>query len=299
MRIGVIGAGYWAEQVHIAVLREHPGVSLAGLWGRDPAKARAVAARAGVLAFDSFEALLAEVEAVSFAVPPDAQAALATRAAAAGKHLVLEKPLALSLDDAEALVRAIEGAGVASVVFLTRRFTPEVEQALAGIAGERVWETATSRLLAGALRPGTPYFDSAWRHEHGALWDLGPHVLSVLTAVLGDVATVSATRDAARVTWLRLVHVDGGRSEVAMSLHADPADHGEEYVFRAGPSEAPLILSAAPRFAAYGGAVDALLTSARTGVPHVCDASFGLRIQRVLAAAQASLDGGGEVAVRG
>jgi predicted dehydrogenase len=299
MKIGVAGAGYWAEKVHIEVLRQHPGVSLAGVWARDPAKARAVAAAAGVRAFDTYEAMLADVEAVSFAVPPDVQAALATRAAAARKHLVLEKPLALSLPDAEALVRAIEGAGVASVVFFTRRFTPEVERTLADIAAERKWETASGGLLAGALRPGTPYSDSAWRHEYGALWDLGPHVLSLLTAILGDVAAVSATRDAARVTRLRLVHVNGAVADVAMSLHADPADHGEAYVFRAGPREAPLIMSAAPRLAAYGGAVDALLASVRTGVAHVCDAGFGLRIQRVLAAAQASLVGGGEVAVPG
>ena len=122
MRFGVLGTGFWASEVHATALAEHPDAELVGVWGRDLAKATAVGARFDVPGTDDVDALLADVDAVSFALPPDVQAPLAERAAAAGKHLLLEKPIALSVDAADRLVDAVAAAGVASVVFFTNRF---------------------------------------------------------------------------------------------------------------------------------------------------------------------------------
>src|SRR4029077_14102272 len=65
----------------------------------------------------SFDELLERCDAIAFAVPPDVQAALAPRAAAAGKHLLLEKPLAFNLADAERLADAVDEAGVRTLLF--------------------------------------------------------------------------------------------------------------------------------------------------------------------------------------
>ena len=70
--------------------------------------------------------MLADVDAVAIALPPDVQAPLAARAARAGKHLFLDKPLALSVTAADDVVAAVTDAGVRSVVFFTSRFRPEV-----------------------------------------------------------------------------------------------------------------------------------------------------------------------------
>src|SRR5262245_6292259 len=98
------------------------GVELVGVWGRSPEKARSLAVALGVSAYDDYEALLADVEAVAFAVPPQIQAELALVAANARKHLLLDKPVAMTVAAANALRDAATSAGVASVVFFTDRF---------------------------------------------------------------------------------------------------------------------------------------------------------------------------------
>src|SRR3954452_7405404 len=122
MRFGELGTGFWAEHVHAASLAEHPDAELVGVWGRDLAKAKAVGAQFDVPGSADLDALLADVDAVSFALPPDVQVPLAVRAAEAGKHLLLEKPIALTVEDADRLVAAVRDNGVASVVFFTFRF---------------------------------------------------------------------------------------------------------------------------------------------------------------------------------
>ena len=112
MRFGLIGTGYWANSVHAPALATTPGARLASVWGRNAAAAAPLAAAHGATAYDDLDEFLASVDAVSFAVPPHVQAPLAIRAAEAGKHLLLEKPVALSVADADAVVTAVEKAGV-------------------------------------------------------------------------------------------------------------------------------------------------------------------------------------------
>src|SRR5438105_5073497 len=96
MRVGLVGTGYWATTIHGPSAAHHPRVEFVGVWGRDTAKAAEVARVFGVRAYaeSEFDALLDDVEALTFAVAPDAQAELAVRAAERGKHLLLEKPIA-------------------------------------------------------------------------------------------------------------------------------------------------------------------------------------------------------------
>ncbi|CAM5596955.1 Oxidoreductase OS=Streptomyces aurantiogriseus OX=66870 GN=GCM10010251_29110 PE=4 SV=1 [Streptomyces aurantiogriseus] len=96
MRIGLLGTGPWAQMVHAPVLGAHEGLDFAGVWGRRPAAAKELADRHGTRAYDEVDALLADVDAVAVALPPDVQAELAVRAAEAGCHLLLDKPLAAS-----------------------------------------------------------------------------------------------------------------------------------------------------------------------------------------------------------
>src|SRR5262249_62274767 len=105
LRFGVVGTGYWAREVHAAGLAGHPDVELVGVWGRDPAKAAAVAAAHGTEAFADYDTLLAAGDAVTFSVPPQVQAELAPRAAAAGGRLLLGKPLAPGTPAAGPIVR--------------------------------------------------------------------------------------------------------------------------------------------------------------------------------------------------
>src|SRR5438477_292127 len=134
---GLVGAGPWAEKGYAPMLAAGPEVRLEAIWSRRPEAARGLAERHGAIAADSFETLLDRCEAVAFAVPPDVQSELAIGAAAAGKHLMLDKPLALTLDAARRLARSVDQAGVVTQLMLTHRFRPSTQAFLAQARGFR------------------------------------------------------------------------------------------------------------------------------------------------------------------
>ncbi|WP_461030842.1 Gfo/Idh/MocA family protein, partial [Streptomyces sparsus] len=119
---------------------------------------------------------------------PDVRAPLAVRAAEAGRHLLLDKPLATTVEGAREVVDAVDRAGVRSVVFFTLRFAPTSAEWITEQAGTGGWTLGRadwySPVFGGA---DSPYTASPWRREKGALWDVGPHALSVLLPILGDV----------------------------------------------------------------------------------------------------------------
>ena len=115
LRFGLVGTGHWARITHAPALASTDGIEFAAVWGRNAGAAADLAASYGVTAHHDLAGFLAGVDAVAFAVPPDVQAPIAIRAASAGKHLLLEKPIAVSTADADALASTVEQARVASV----------------------------------------------------------------------------------------------------------------------------------------------------------------------------------------
>src|SRR5260370_42492811 len=111
MRFGLVGTGYWARVTHAPALACTEGAELTAVWGRDPRAAADLAAEYQATAYHDVSAFLAGIDAVSFAVPPDVQAPIATQAAREGKHLLLEKPVALPEAGAGGRVAAVWGAG--------------------------------------------------------------------------------------------------------------------------------------------------------------------------------------------
>ncbi|MFA9431846.1 Gfo/Idh/MocA family protein [Egicoccus sp. AB-alg2] len=290
MRFGLVGTGYWAAEVHAPALTAADDVEFVGVWGRDTAKAARVADAYGTTAYEDADALFAEVDAVAFAVPPDVQADLAVRAARAGCHLLLEKPVALTATAAHAVRDAAEAAGVASVVFLTSRFVPPIQRWLEETAAEGGWLGGQATLLAALDAPGNPFGASPWRREHGALWDVGPHVLSLLLPVLGPVHEVRAAAGPGDTVHLALRHEGGASSQALLSLTMPEAAAGRRLAFYgpAGWRELPGGL-AYEATDALGVAVAALSRAADGGSPHPCDVRFGADIVDVLAAAQDDL----------
>lgn len=218
LRVGLIGAGPWATTVHAPGIADHPGTRLASVWARRPEAAAKLAAGYGADVASSPEEMLAGVDAVAFAVPPEVQSEIAIRAAEAGKHLILEKPIAATVADAERLVAAVERSGVASLVLLTRRYAPETKELLAQLHRTGGWTGADAQWLSGALLDG-PYSHSPWRHARGALHDLGPHVFDLLDIALGRITDVTAATASDHGLWrLIFAHEGGATSSVAMSM---------------------------------------------------------------------------------
>jgi predicted dehydrogenase len=295
MRFGLAGTGFWARSTHAPALATTPGGTLAAVWGRDAGAAESLAADFGATAYADVGAFLDAVDAVAFAVPPHVQVPLAIRAAEAGKHLLLEKPISLSVDEADKMVAAVEASGVASVVFFTLRFNAEIrawltdEHARGGWAGGG-WSGGVAIWLGSALQPGSP-FNTPWRRELGGLWDLGPHVVSLLWACLGPVTSVDAVPGGADVTHLVLRHEGGVTSTATVTLSAPAAASGNNlFVWgEAGRSVMPAT-PVDPQEALRVAAGELIACASAGQREHPCDVRFGREVVRVLAAAQAQLD---------
>ena len=111
LRVGVVGVGSLGFH-HARLLREVPGARLMGIYDADPARAAAVGAELGVPVFGALDALLSEVEAAVIAVPTTEHATVALRALAYGVHLLIEKPIASTMAEAEEIVSTAEAKGV-------------------------------------------------------------------------------------------------------------------------------------------------------------------------------------------
>ncbi|MFE1462810.1 Gfo/Idh/MocA family protein [Streptomyces nigra] len=291
MRIGLLGTGPWAQMAHAPALSAHGELDFVGVWGRRTAPTKELADAHGVRAYDDVDALIADVDAVAVALPPAIQAELAARAARAGRHLLLDKPLAPTVEQARAVVAATEETGVSSVVFFTARFQPETEEWIARQAATDGWFTGRAEWLGAVFSgEGSPFADSPWRRDKGALWDVGPHALSVLLPVLGDARRVAAAAHGPGDTvHLVLEHTGGASSTLTLSLTAPPAAAGATVELRGTAGVALFPESTATAVDALGRAADALLEAARTGNPHACDARFGLRVTEILADAESRL----------
>jgi predicted dehydrogenase len=294
IRFGLIGTGYWATTVHGASVTRHPGVDLVGVWGRDATKTSDAANELGTRPYADVDTLLADVDALTFAVPPDVQAEIATRAAKGGRHLLLEKPVATSVAGAARLEKAVAEAQVGSIVFFTRRFVPETQAWLRHLDDQGGWDCGRIEFAAN-VQDG-PFGSSPWRHEKGGLWDVGPHALSILLPVLGDVTSVIAGAGRGDQVHLVMAHPAGGSSTASLSLTVPQAGTGTTMYFygesgREAASASPLGTDGV--ISAHQAAIDALIGQIeQPGSGHACDVHFGVRVVEILAAAQQSLTTG-------
>jgi predicted dehydrogenase len=291
VRFGLVGTGPWAGLAHGPGLLAAEGVELIGVWGRSPERARILASGLGVSAYDDFEGLLADVDAVAFAVPPEIQAELALVAANAGKHLLLDKPVATTVAAANALRDAVTAAGVASVVFLTDRFADASRAWFREVRTTPGWRGGWLRSFSSLQEPGNPFGSSPWRWESGALWDIGPHALSTLIAVLGPARSLRAVGGDGDLVTLVIRHEAGVTSTASLTLFAPSAAAGFEAAVwgEAGMSHMPERPGGSPSDV-LAIAAHELVESALSGAPHEVDVTFGARIVELLADAQAQID---------
>ncbi len=126
LELGFIGSGRIARAHLAAAANLSDRVRVAAIAGRRRERATAAAREFGIPAVvDDYRALLRDpaIEAVVITTPNDSHAAIACDAAKAGKHILVEKPMALDTHSAEAMVRAAEAAGVSLMVAQSRRFS--------------------------------------------------------------------------------------------------------------------------------------------------------------------------------
>ena len=294
VRVGLVGAGPWAQLFTAPLLGRGPDCTLAAVWARRGDEAERVAGRHGAVAAGSFDALLGTCDAVAFAVPPNVQAELAARAAAAGLPVLLDKPIGLELDEAERLADVIASSGVVSQLVLTNRYRPSMRAFLDTAATfDAVAGRAT--FLGGGAIPGN-YFATPWRLERGALLDLGPHVLDALDAALGAIVEVRAAGDPLGVVAVTCTHDGGAISQATLSA-TTPVERSGLVVELFGP-QGRLTLDTGDGDAGDEGRdiraamstiASEFAAAVRSGVPHRLDVRRGLHLQRLIATIATSL----------
>jgi predicted dehydrogenase len=289
MRFAVVGTGYWARVTHVAALAAHPDADLVGVWGRSFALAAELAKSVGAQPYEHVDDMFADVDAVAFAVPPDVQAELAVRAASAGCHLLMDKPMSFSTQEADRVVEAVDRAGVRSLVFFTSRFAANQADWLTGVQQEPGWNSGYVRMYASIFEPGNPFGESEWRRTRGALWDIGPHALSILLPALGPVSRVVADRGLGDTVTVVLHHESGAASTMSLSLTAPPGSRGNSSQLFGQDHQTSMPEATTTAVEAMGACISQLLTEQPGRWHHPCDIHFGREVVGILQAADVFL----------
>lgn len=189
--IAVIGCGSTAHRRHLPVWRDLPGARLVAVVSRDPTRRQEAAAQYGALrALADWRELLtdASVEAVDVCTPHPQHGEIAIALAAAGKHVLCEKPLATDLPVAMAMVEAAKAAGVVLMPFLNMRLLGASATAIALVRQGAIGEP---QILRGVMAHGGPDRTDIrrewfWQASSGggAILDLGPHIFDLAAQIM-------------------------------------------------------------------------------------------------------------------
>jgi len=194
MKIGIVGAGFMGT-THAAGWAETPA-KIVGFTAETPQEANSLAKRYVTDVYSSLDEMLFDVDVVDICSPTHLHYEMALKAAAAGKHIVCEKPLARTTKQAREIVTACRTAGVQLLVAHVVRFFPEYALAHSAVVEGQIGKPGVIRLHRGSYRPKKPagnwFLDEV--KSGGILMDLMIHDYDYARWIAGEVETVSARR---------------------------------------------------------------------------------------------------------
>ncbi len=196
-RLVLVGCGRIAER-HIDTVAAHPMLELLAVCDDISERARAVGDRVGVPAFTSYAAMLAETsaDAAVICTPSGLHPKHGVMAAERGLHVICEKPMATRLEEADALVRACDAAGVHLFVVKQNRLNPGVQLLKRAIDKGRFGRLYLANTTIRWNRPQS-YYDMApwrgtWEFDGGAFMNQASHYVDMIQWLIGPVESVSA-----------------------------------------------------------------------------------------------------------
>lgn len=195
--VAIIGAGMVAH-THVSALQAIASAHICGVYSRGREKVQAFARQHGLAVYAQFSDVLADpsVDAVVICLPPGSHAEFCIAAAKAKKHVIVEKPIAVSVEKARTMIAACRENGVKLSVIFQNRYTPaacQVKKALeAGVLGRLILADAYVKWY----RSADYYQSNAWRgtlamEGGGALINQAIHTIDLLQWLLGGVKSVS------------------------------------------------------------------------------------------------------------
>jgi UDP-N-acetyl-2-amino-2-deoxyglucuronate dehydrogenase len=195
---GIIGGGNISD-THCRAVVETAGVEISAIFGQNHEKASRLASLYGGTAYRDLEAFLAHrpLHLVLIGSPSGLHASQGIRAAQCGLHVLVEKPIDITIERAGSVIRACDAAGVKLGVFFQDRAKPHLQRVKELIVANRLGKPILGSATVRWYRPPEYYGGSRWRGTWeldggGALMNQGIHTVDLLLWLLGDVARVSA-----------------------------------------------------------------------------------------------------------
>lgn len=195
-RIGIIGCGKIAQTRHIPEYRENPNVELAGYFDFNKERAVELAQKFGGIVYESVEELIADpdIDGVSVCVANDAHAEVSIAALQAGKHVLCEKPMAITLEQCKNMVQAAKEAGKFLMIGQNQRLTKAHIRAKKLLEQGAIGDVITFRTTFGHGGPETWSIDqgnNSWffdkkRAAMGSMADLGVHKTDLIQYLLNQ-----------------------------------------------------------------------------------------------------------------
>jgi len=192
LRYALIGCAAGIAPTHIQALAQLPGTRIAAMSDIDAARGAACAEATGCPFFTDHRTLLAEVrpDVAVICVPHPFHAPLALDCFAAGAHVLVEKPMAVEVAEADAMIAAAEAAGRVLAVNFQYRFRPEVVHARALVESGALGKLVRALCVAPWFRTAAYYRSASWRgtwlgEGGGVLLNQAPHTLDALCHLVG------------------------------------------------------------------------------------------------------------------
>ncbi|NLU25120.1 MAG: Gfo/Idh/MocA family oxidoreductase [Clostridiales bacterium] len=194
IKVGIIGCGKIAQVRHLPEYAHNPDVQLVGYYDKNVDRAEAIAKQYGGIAYASYFDLLKnpEIDAVSVCVENRNHAEISNAALYAGKHVLCEKPMAVTLQECESMVAAAERNGKYLMIGHNMRLNPVHRRAKELLDAGIIGDVITFRTILGNAGPegwsvdaGTWFFDKN-KAAMGALSDLGIHKVDLMQYLTGQ-----------------------------------------------------------------------------------------------------------------
>ena len=194
MKVGIVGAGFMGT-THAAGWAETPA-EIVGFTAETQQEASVLAKRYQAKVYPNLDDMLMDVDVLDICSPTHLHHEMALKAASAGKHIVCEKPLARTTEQAQEILTACRKAGVQLLVAHVVRFFPEYALAHSAVVEGQIGKPAVIRLHRGSYRPKKPAGNWFLNEEKsgGILMDLMIHDYDYARWVAGEVESVSARR---------------------------------------------------------------------------------------------------------
>ena len=198
LRTAIVGCGKIGH-THARALSQLARSNFVAVCDREPQRAQQFSQQYGVSAYDDLETMIdnSQVQALIICTPHPLHSALAISAAQHGAHVLVEKPMATTLADCDAMIDAADAAGVKLAVISQRRLYKPVQRMKAAIGAGKIGRPVLGTLLMYNWRDEAYYRSDPWRGQWdseggGVLVNQAPHQLDILQWLMGPIEEVSA-----------------------------------------------------------------------------------------------------------